>query len=138
MRTLLAVLVLSCGLTACSTVASPREVVSRAADAEGSQVFVTLDLRVAAFGHDNGTLYLNAYEDYRDQRNVSLVVDGASQPAFHERFGPAEGLVGQRLRVQGLAHRQTIYFTNDGRPTGLYYFQTHLAVTDPDQVQVLD
>ncbi|MBN8553131.1 MAG: hypothetical protein J0L52_09595 [Caulobacterales bacterium] len=138
MKRLFIALTLACGLAACSTALTPRDVVLRAADAEGEPVLVTMDLRVAAFGSDDGFLYLNAYSDYRDQRNVSIAVSSEAQADIIAAHGPVEDLVGRRIRVHGWSRRQTIYFISRGRQTGLYYFQTHLHVSRPDQIVVLD
>jgi len=132
------VLVASLVLSGCAGSLAPREVVLLAADAEGEPVLVTVEMMVAAVGMDNGWLYINAEADYRDQRNISLDVPPASQAALRERFGLAEGLIGRRIAVHGWARRQTIVFNDGGRPTGLYYFQTHLFVSDPDQLRLLD
>lgn len=138
MKRTLIVFALASGLAACSAALTPPEVVQLSAEAEGQPVLVTMDLRVAQVGRDNGVLYINANEDYRDQRNVSLAVLPQAQNDFIAQHGPVENLIGRRLRARGWARRETIQFVHSRRPTGLYYFQTHLFIHGADQVELLD
>lgn len=117
---------------------APRAVVELAAEAEGQPVPVAVQFVVAATGADRDVWFLNAFEDYRDPRNVSIAIQPEAQPGFRQRFGEPDRLVGRRIEVRGLARRETILLTNQGRPTGAYYFQTHLRVASADQIRLLD
>jgi hypothetical protein len=46
---------------------------------------------------------------------------------------------GRTVRVFGAAQRVRIDFLDPrGRPTGKYYYQTHVRVNDPRQLQLVD
>ena len=46
-------------------------------------------------------------------------------------------LKGKHLLVGGRARPVQIAFTENGRPTGKYYFQTHVVVTHANQIEVV-
>lgn len=81
-------------------------------------------------------LYLNSERDYRHQLALNVSMDAAQREALQAQLGmPLERLVNRRLLVQGTARRTTIAFTTDGKPSGKYYFQTQVQVSDPRQVR---
>ena len=84
-------------------------------------------------------LHLNSERDYRDPRNLSISVEPAAAAQLAERLGPSpqRALLGHRILVTGTARRTRIDFTVDGRPSGKYYYQTHVGVTDASQIQLL-
>lgn len=86
-----------------------------------------------------GPLYLNSERDYRDQRDLTVVVLPAVAKALSERLHgePERVLRGRRILVAGWARRVRIDFVADGRPSGKYYYQTHVLVTDATQIQLL-
>ncbi|HEX5305829.1 MAG TPA: hypothetical protein VFW82_07080 [Dyella sp.] len=86
-----------------------------------------------------GPLYLNSERDYRDQRDLTVVVLPEAAKALAERLhdDPERELRGRRILVAGQARRVRIDFVADGRPTGKYYYQTHVVVTDAAQIQLL-
>lgn len=95
-------------------------------------------LNVRAVGADDGRVFLNSQPDYRDPRNLSVVILPSAQPALRERFGPDLGkaLKGQPLLVRGSARLTRIDFSSGGQPSGKYYYQTHVRVADAAQLQV--
>ncbi len=119
---------------------SPREAVVAAADAAPRSVPGTFALLVRATGRGGRRVYLNSELDYRDQRNVTVNIDPGAAAALERRFGaPADEFFrGKFIRVRGAARRVRIHFITDGRPTGLYYYQTHVAVGDADQITVVE
>ena len=94
-------------------------------------------LRVRATGRAGGILYLNSEADYRDQRALTIAVLPSAQAALRVRYGPEPDayLRGRAIRVRGRARRVRSNFMDDGQPTGKYYYQTHVRVTDADQIQ---
>ena len=105
--------------------------------AEGG-VAGTFVLQVRATGTDDGRVYLNSETDYRDQRNLTIAITPAAAGALTARLGapPAAALAGQRIVVDGVATRVRIDFTVDGHPSGKYYYQTQVQVTDAAQIRV--
>ena len=51
---------------------------------------------------------------------------------------PADALRGRHIEVTGRAERRKILFMKAGVPSGLYYYQTGLKVTDASQIKVID
>ncbi|QNE33415.1 hypothetical protein F1C10_08985 [Sphingomonas sp. NBWT7] len=88
------------------------------------------EMVVRATGRQDGFLYLNSEKDYRDPRNLTIVIAPPQEQALVERLGqPIENhLVRKVIAVRGVARKTRIDFTADGRPTGKYYFQTHLVL----------
>lgn len=84
--------------------------------------------------------FLNSQRDYRDPRNLSVKIGGAALRALEKRHGTPlhQALKGKAIEVDGVAMRTRIAFYANGRMTDKYYFQTHVAVTDPAQLEVLD
>lgn len=118
---------------------APREAIVAAADAAPGAVRGVFTLAVAATDRDHGRVFLNSELDYRDQRNLTVVISPAAARALEQRHGrpPEAFFKGRAVLVNGLARRVRIDFIADGRPTGKYYYQTHVQVTDPDQISVV-
>lgn len=97
----------------------------------GTFVFTVRNTDVA-----ENRLYLNSERDYRHQLALNVSMDAAQREALQAQLGmPLERLVNRRLLVQGTARRTTIAFSTDGKPSGKYYFQTQIQVSDPRQVR---
>ncbi|MES2904433.1 MAG: hypothetical protein V4696_09640 [Pseudomonadota bacterium] len=84
-------------------------------------------------------LFLNSYPDYRDQRNLSVAIAPAVLVTLRARHGNdlRSAFMGRSILVDGEARRERIDFTVGGRPSGKYYFQTHVAVTRPEQIRIV-
>lgn len=98
----------------------------------------TFALKVQAIGSDHGIVYLNSERDYRHPLNISLAISSTLQPALEDTLGVTLAtLQGQQVLVKGTARRVRIaFFGANGRPSSKYYYQTHIRVTDPGQVQL--
>lgn len=119
----------------------PREAIFAAADAAPRAVPGTFMIHVTATGRVGPRIYLNSERDYRDQRNLSIEITPWAAQQLAHRFGgaPEARLRGRDIEVRGQARRVRIgFFDNFHRPTGLYYFQTHVTVADADQIRILD
>jgi hypothetical protein len=133
-------------LAGCATVPVSRDAVGpmvaierAAALAPGAYPGVFI-LTVRASGRQHANLYLNSETDYRDPRNVSLEVLPVAQAQLESRLGaPAEiALQGRTIHVDGEARRVRIDFSTDGRPTGKYYYQTHIVIARGEQLLAID
>jgi hypothetical protein len=84
-------------------------------------------------------LFLNSYPDYRDQRNLSIAIDPRAIPGLRAAYGEdlKSAFLNREIKVQGIARRQRIDFTTDGGPTGKYYYQTHVIVREPEQIEIV-
>jgi hypothetical protein len=115
----------------------PRDAILLAADAAPKAVPGTFAMLVRATGRARGQVYLNSELDYRDQRNLTINIDPAAAEGLENRLGqaPDRFFKGKWVEVRGAAERVRIGFFDDhGRPTGLYYYQTHVRVRDSDQI----
>lgn len=95
-------------------------------------------LSVRATGQQGGNIYLNSQSDYRDPRNLTVVLSPAAQAGLKEKFGPDLERAFRRMPilVRGSARMVRIDFLNDnGAASGAYYYQTHVRVTNAAQVQ---
>ena len=118
----------------------PAEAVRLAAAAVPGGVPGRFVLTVRSTGAQDGNVYLDSELDYRDQRTLVVEVRPLAQQQLGYRLDRPIGsaLVGHTIRVYGEARRVRIDFTAAGRPTGKYYYQTHVAVDRAEQLQLLD
>lgn len=88
------------------------------------------EMPVRAVGREEGRIFLNSERDYRDQRCLTIVVptDVARQLAERLGYDIEQGLVGKTIAVRGTAQRVRIDFTQNGQPTGKYYYRTNLRL----------
>jgi hypothetical protein len=96
------------------------------------------EFAVRAAGRANGIIYLNSELDYRDPRNLSVVITPAVAADLTRRFGraPDAFLMRKAIAVRGTARKTRILFLANGRPTSKYYFQTHLRLRRADDLTV--
>lgn len=96
-------------------------------------------LHIKASGTQYRTVYLNTEEDYRDQRCVTVAIPHDVAQQLAQRYGqsPTEFFIDKDIAVKGEAKRATIVFLSQGKATKGYYYQTHIRITDPDQIEVL-
>ncbi|WP_369040195.1 hypothetical protein [Stenotrophomonas maltophilia] len=113
------------------------EAVRAAQDDPARGISGTFALAVQAVGSDKGRIYLNSERDYRHPLNITLNLDAALRPALETALGlKLEHLQNRRLLVRGTARRVRIDFiTASGQPSGKYYYQTQVSVSDPRQVR---
>jgi len=119
---------------------TPEKAVIAAAKAAPEGVSGTFKMTVRAVGHENRRVFLNSELDYRDQRNLTIAMSEEVEKALEAKIGAVseQAFIGRRIFVRGVAQRVRIDFTDGGRPTGKYYYQTHVVVTEPIQVAVKD
>jgi hypothetical protein len=116
---------------------SPHEAIMAARDAAPRPVPGTFVMRVQATGRELGRVYLNSERDYRDRHNLSIAITPGAAAALKGRYGvsPQRFFAGKTVRVIGAVRRVRIDIFFNSRPTGRYYFQTHVDVSTPDQIQ---
>jgi hypothetical protein len=114
------------------------EAVIAAASASGAGVRGVFTMVVRRAEPVGPRFFLNSETDYRDQRSLSIAVHPSALPDLRARYGGnlRRAFLGKDVRVYGYARRQRIDFTVHGRPTGKYYYQTHVTVTNARQVDV--
>ena len=120
---------------------SAREAVIAAADRAPKGNLGRYAFSVRGVGWDDGRLYLNSEEDYRDPRNVSASIAPEAAQEILAKLGGSEkeALASKMVLVTGLAIRTRIDFIGaDGKPSGKYYFQTHIPVHFAHAVKVIE
>ena len=135
------------GLAACKAETPPpltagmsaQQAVMAAAEAAPKGVEGTFSLMVRNTAMVGPRLFLNSQMDYRDQRNLSIAIESSALPGLQEKLGgdPQSVLKARDIWVRGTARRVRIEFTENGKPTGKYYYQTHVTVTEPSQISLL-
>lgn len=117
---------------------SPMVAVLAASDAGTRGVPGIFGFVVAGTGSDqDGVVYLNSEEDYRDQRTLTVRMTGEAAGAWQDlHHEDPQALKGRHITVVGYVRRVKIDFTAGGLPTGKYYYQTHLDVSEAWQVMV--
>jgi len=117
---------------------TPRQAIEKAADAAPAGISGTFDMQVLATGDKDGEIYLNSENDYRDQRNLTVVIRPDVAAAFAAKYGESAETFfkGKHILVTGEAKRVTIWFLCDDKRTDKYYYQTHVVLTDAGQVQI--
>ena len=118
---------------------TPTQAVMMAADAAPKEVEGVFALTVKAGGWQGKMLYLNSEFDYRDQRNLTIRIYPEAAGKLQERVGgdPVRGMYDKAILVKGAAVRTKILLLDDaGKPTGKYYYQTHVIVRDDEQISL--
>ena len=95
---------------------------------------------MVAVGHQRGKVFLNSQSDYRDPRNLTIAMSDATAEEVERKAGvtDASALIGRKIYIRGQARTVRIDFTVDDQPSGKYYYQTHVFVSDPVQIAVKD
>lgn len=121
------------------TQASTMDIIAAAAAAAPEGVVGEYQLSIQAAGTDGRAVYLNTELDYRDQRNITIAMSPAVAAALTgtDAASAQQYFVGKKLLVKGQARRMKIDFMSQGKPTGLYYYQTHIRVKNPEQIKLL-
>lgn len=148
-RLLLPLFLGACALSGCATTPQPAaqarnawitppQAVLLAADAAPRGVHGTFSMRVQSTGTQGDQSFLNSEADYRDQRNLTVVLTRRATEELGERVGadPLVALKGRNILVTGAAIRTKIYFFVNGVMTDKYYYQTHVNVATANQVVV--
>ena len=121
------------------TAISAQQAVMAAANAAPRGVPGTFGLIVKRAEMVGPRLFLNSEADYRDQRNLSIAIQPHALPVLRDRLGNdlRAALVGRDIRVRGVARRTRITIFENGKPTRLYYYQTHVSVDSAAQISIV-
>jgi hypothetical protein len=117
---------------------APREAIEQAAAHPETGYAGTFKVDVVRVQRTERVVYVNTEEDYRDQRCLTVVVPVRAMDKLLKRIGleSERQLLGRTLRVKGVAQRMRIAFTVGGRVTDKYYYQTHVRVDSPSQLEL--
>lgn len=113
---------------------NPIEAVTLAAQlGNGAGVASDFGMTVKAVGFERGRFYLNSELDYRDRNCLTVVVPAATMMKLAgsaELEAVKQQFVGNKIAVRGVARQVRVDFIADDQPTGKYYYQIHLLLTD--------
>jgi hypothetical protein len=95
-------------------------------------------LVVRSTGSEDRIGWLMSENDYRDPRCLSISLSGETRRQLTKLHGedPTIFFKGRTIIVRGTAKKQRIDFIDGGKRTDLYYYQTHVDVTDANQIQL--
>lgn len=99
----------------------------------------TFQIPIKATGSQGGIIYLNSDLDYRDPKSVAVALLPSTIEPFTNAYGSSPDLyfLNKTIEVIGKVKRVKIYMYKNGKRTKKYYFQTHIKVTNIEQVKVL-
>lgn len=122
-----------------SSFSDTMEIIKAAADSAPKGVPGQYTLQIVATGSQGQYVYLNTEKDYRDQRAITVTLHPKVIAQLSARYGmpPQEYFINKAIVVNGIAQRVKIAFLSDGKPTGKYYYQTHVRVMDISQLKVM-
>lgn len=126
-----------------ATLYSPQQGISLAIaahDRDETGVMGVFRVEVTATGRGDGMIYLNSFENYRDPRCLTVVFLPKAIEAFRAKHGvdPDVYFKGKTITAVGVARRVKINITSNSPLVPDHYFQTHVVVTEPAQVELLD
>jgi hypothetical protein len=120
---------------------SPVEAIAYAAYlAPRAAVAAEFEMTVKAVGTDNGRIFLNSETDYRDRNCLSIALTPSAalmNLGASEVTALRQKLVGRRIVVRGVAQRVRIEFLADGKPSGKYYYQVQVPVSNNRQIALM-
>lgn len=115
------------------------EIIKAAAESAPKGVSGQYTLQIVATGSQGQYIYLNTEKDYRDQRAITVALHPKIIAQLSAKYGmsPQEYFVDKTIVVNGKAQRVKIAFLSEGKPTGKYYYQTHIRLMDISQLEVV-
>ena len=121
------------------TYSDTMDIIRSAAESAPHAVEGEYILYIKATGSQGAFVYLNTELDYRDQRSVTVAIHPRAVKAIIDKYGsaPQDYFLDKSIAVSGQAKRIKINFNSQGKPTGKYYYQTHIRIKDVSQIQVL-
>jgi len=119
---------------------SPMQAIEKASKAAPKGIKGFFQLEVKAVGKPHEVLFLNSELDYRDPRNISIVIHPKVIEPFKKKYGelPSYFLKNKKIIVYGEARRVKISFgCNNERKENEYYYQTHVRVGSLSQIHIV-
>ncbi len=83
-------------------------------------------------------IFLNSELDYRDQRNLTIVLRPLVVKELTEKYDkdPLEYLLNKKITIKGEAKRMKIWMFYKNKKLKKYYYQTHVFVNSADQITI--
>ena len=119
---------------------TPMQAIEKASEAAPKGIKGFFELQVKATGKKHEVVFLNSELDYRDPRNISIVIHPKVIEPFKRKYGevPDVYLKDKKIIVYGEARRVKISFGCNGeRNENEYYYQTHARVSSLSQIHIV-
>ena len=122
-----------------ATCLTPMDAIAEGSRLEGQPArAASYSFIVRNVGSSGRMIFINSETDYRDPRNVSVAIPPDAAREIFRRTGRTDlrrALIGQTIIVNGRARRVRIgFFDGYRRPTGEYYYQTHIPIRFGNQL----
>jgi len=114
-------------------------VIEQAAEAAPYGVTGNFSLTIKAAAKPGEIVYLNTELDYRDRRCITIALSPEIASHIEQQYGVTaqEYYLGKKIQVNGTAKQVKIWFFERGKRTDKYYYQTHIQIMRPKQIEVL-
>lgn len=117
---------------------SATEAVRGVASSPTSGLFGQFAFVVKGWGRDDERIFLNSEADYRDAGTLTVALTGQAVAALRAQSGGSpDRLVGRTIVASGVARRARINISENGRATGQFYFQTHVTISQADDIHLV-
>lgn len=95
--------------------------------------------KVKATGRLEGRVFLNTEYDYRDPRNITIVLSPEIATEFEKmhEMSPEAYFLKKRVLVKGQLVQVKIWFSSNGKRSNKYYYQTHMRVASMDDINLV-
>lgn len=139
----LALILLTILLSACQTTFKHNELMNVIELSEASPtkgVKGSFELTVLNIGQQGNKVYLNSQMDYRDRRNVSIVIPVSLTQKLMKKYDDESALffMNKNIKIEGVAKRVKIGFVERNKNPTKYYYQTHIKLTNIDQIEIIE
>lgn len=96
------------------------------------------EMRVTSTGAKDRYTYLNSEANYRSKRCLTIAISPSASHQLTTMLGkpPAVAFKGKHILVTGAAVRVKVYLMLRGIRVNKFYYQTHVQVTDPKQIEI--
>ena len=95
--------------------------------------------RVKATGSLEGRVFLNTEYDYRDPRNITIVLSPEIATEFEKKYemSPEAYFLKKRVLVKGQLVQVKIWFSSNGKRSNKYYYQTHMRIASLEDIRLV-
>ncbi|GGC76548.1 hypothetical protein [Undibacterium terreum] len=119
----------------------PERAIAMAARAAPAPVRGVFEMDIKSVGHSAGITYLNSEDDYQNQRNLAIELPASVEAELKRMLEVGDldaALKGRHIRVNGPVMRVEIHtYLDDGTVSDKFYYQTHLFVSNTDQIRFI-
>lgn len=115
------------------------QLIGAAAEASPKGVPGEFMFTIKASGKQRDIIYLNTELDYRDQRNITIAISTDVANYIEQQYQQTalDYYLNKEIKVKGIAQRVQIFFISNGQMSDKYYYQTHIRVSSPEQIEVV-